>query len=133
MFEILNNIEILTQNFITNKNLMFYINEEINKKKLKNVNILLLGKTERKLTHCIQETYVGVINDYWFFYIELEDGISESIIINKNVDLIYDLFYSRELLKNEKDIHIKEIKCMLLYKKLNMNMKKKFKEKAKKI
>lgn len=133
MFEILNNIEILTQNFINNKNLMLYINEEFNKKNLKNVNILLLGKTERKLINCLQETYVGLINDYWFFYIELENGISKSIIINKDVDLIYDLFYSRELLKNEKAMHIKEVKCMLLYKKLNINMKRKFKEKAKKI
>lgn len=133
MFELLNSIESLTKETKQNKIFMFFLNQEIEERKIVFSNIVILGKTHRKFHEYSQETYIGILNDTWFFYIEIENNQFKTILVNKDIELVFDIFYSREIIKEEKDYNLKEIKSMLLYKKLYLKMINKSKEKFKKI
>lgn len=133
MFELLNNTEELTKDTVKNKHMMFSLKEEIQKKGINANKIIILGKTQRSWQDYSQETFLGIINDYWFFYIEFENEKISSFYTNKKIEIVFDLFYNREIIKNEKEHNIREIKCMILYRKLYEKFLQRKKDKVKKI
>lgn len=133
MFELLNEIEDLTTLTKKEKDVMFLVTEQIQEMNVQIKKILILGKTYRSISKWSQKTYLGIVNDYLYFYIEIENDTCHKIIVDKNAQLVFDYFYSRELIKNEKDQNLKEIKSLLLYQKLQEKLFKRDKEKLKKI
>lgn len=133
MFELLNEIEDLTKLTKKEKDVMFWVKEQIQEMNVQIKKILILGKTYRSISKWSQKTYLGIINDYFYFYIEIENDTCHKIIIDKNAHIVFDYFYSRELIKNEKDKNLREIKSLLLYQKLQEKLFKRDKEKLKKI
>lgn len=133
MFELLNEIEDLTTLTKKEKDVMFLVTEQIQEMKIDIKKILILGKTYRAISQWSQKTYLGIINDYFYFYVEIENNICKKLMIDKNAQLVFDYFYSRELIKNEKNQDLKEIKSLLLYQKLQEKLFKRDKEKLKKI
>lgn len=133
MFELLSSIESLTKETKRKSHIMSSLEIETNERKINLSHLMILGKTYREWGKNSQETYLGIINDYCFFYLEVVDTHCKSIVINKNIEVVFDLFYSREIIKSDKNHNIKEIKCMLLYKKLYEKMTSKSREKLKKI
>lgn len=133
MFELLSSIETLTKETKRKSHIMSSLEIETNERKINLSHLMILGKTYREWGKNSQETYLGIINDYYFFYLEVVDTHCKSIVINKNIEVVFDFFYSREIIKSDKNYNIKEIKCMLLYKKLYEKMTSKSREKLKKI
>ncbi len=132
MFELLNDVEDLTQEF---QKKQFYkeMKKNVDFQDIKFSKFVIIGKTYRSWGSFSQETYIGILNELWYFYIEVENNIITKIFKNKNIDIAFDVFYSREIIKNEKEKNIKEIKVMLLYKKLQKKLSDKKIEKGNKI
>ncbi len=132
MFEFLNDVEDLTKEFQKKE---FY--KEMKKyedfQNIKFDKLVIVGKTYRSWGQFSQETYIGILNELWYFYIEIENNIIKKIFKSRNIDLSFDFFYSRELIKKDKESNIKEIKVMLLYKKLQNKLSEKKIEKGSKI
>lgn len=133
MFELLNEIENLTKFIKKEKTLLFFIEEKIKEMNIELKKILFLGTTYRSVSEWSQKTYLGIINDYFYFYLEIENDICKKIVIDKNIYLIFDFFYSREFIKNEKNQNLAEIKSLILFQKLQKKLLKLNKEKLKKI
>lgn len=132
MFEFLNDVEDLTKDF-QKKEFYKEMKDNADFQDIKFNKFVIVGKTYRSYEAFSQETYIGIINELWYFYIEVENNIIKKIFKSKNIDVAFDFFYSREIIKNEKENNIKEIKVMLLYKKLQKKLSEKKVEKGTKI
>lgn len=132
MFDLLNAIESLSE-ISSQQEINNYLKDKIKDKNIFINKLLVLGKTYRTCGLWEQKTYIGIINEIWFFYLETENNNCQNIILDKNCDIIFDIFYGRELIKSEKDYYIKEMKCLLLYDKLQTKMLSRYKEKTRKI